>query len=107
MTIYLVQTAALSANRPRGVWHAVTCPDAPTVSLCLIEAWADDFADDEWEAATSPMAIRPEQLGATVPVMAVTAFGSWGVRTTDTTRQALAKIKRQWPAIAGVLAPRR
>jgi len=105
--IYIVSTSALQATAPRGEWHATTCPGDPTRSICVVIAWADLMADAEWETAVSPLAIRPEQLGALVPPAAVTLFGAWGVATTDTGRQALQKIRQQWPTAAYALAPRR
>jgi hypothetical protein len=103
MTLYFVQTAQLDANSPRGAWHACVCPGTAVWSLCLVMRWADDTADDDWEVATNAQAVYAENLGNVVPPIAVTALGPWGVVPTDTIRQALRKVKHNWPVIAHVV----
>src|SRR6266702_4159235 len=99
MTLYFVQTAALAATPPRGGWHATVCQGNPAWPLCLVERWADDAADDEWETATQAQPVYPEHLGNVVPAVAVQALGAWGVVATDTMRQALRKVRSQWPIV--------
>ena len=67
MTLYFVQTAQLEAAAPRGAWHACVCPGNANWSLCIVVRWADDTADDEWEATTNAQAIYAENLGNVVP----------------------------------------
>jgi len=95
-SFYVVPTAAVAATPPRGAWHAIACPGDPTWSLCVVVAWTDNTADDEWEAIPGVRPLHPENWGNTVPAVAVTAFGPWGVITTDTIRQAFEKIRRVW-----------
>jgi len=103
MTLYFVQTAQIEANAPRGAWHAMVCPGNANWSLCLVSRWADDDADDEWEAATNAQAIYAENLGNLVPPIAVNALGPFGVVATDTIRQALRKVKQNWRVIGDMI----
>lgn len=96
-TLYLVQTATLAATKPRGAWHATPCPGAPQWSLCVVEYWADEQADDEWEELPGVQPLHIENWGNVVPPLAVTAFGPWGVLPTDTIRQAMKKVRAMWP----------
>jgi hypothetical protein len=93
---YLVPTTTLAAAKPRGAWHAIICPGATAWSLCVVEYWNDDTADDEWETLPNIQALHPENWGNVVPAAAVTAFGPWGVLPTDTIRQAMRKVRAAW-----------
>lgn len=101
MMLYFVRTDDLNNNpRPRGGFHYTVCPGNPNWSLCLVVHWADDTADDEWEAATGATPIYVENYGALVPTIAVTALGPWGVVGTDTIRQAFKKVKPYFSVIS-------
>ena len=96
-TFYFAPTATVRATPPRGAWHATTCPGAPIWSLCVVEYWSDEQADDEWEALPGVRPLHIEDWGGLVPAIAVTAFGPWGVVATDTVRQAMKKVRAVWP----------
>ena len=99
-TLYLVPTATLEATKPRGSWHATACPGAPAWSLCVVEQWSDEQADNDWEALPGVRPLHIEEWGGVVPAIAIPAFGPWGVLPTDTIRQAMKKIAAVWsPAL--------
>jgi hypothetical protein len=95
-TLYVVPTATLAGTKPRGTWHATPAPGAPQWSLCVVEFWNDEQADDDWEALPGVQPLHIETWGQVVPALAVTAFGPWGVVATDTIRQAMRKVKAIW-----------
>jgi len=95
-TLYVVPTSTLEATKPRGTWHAIQAPGDPAVSLCVVEFWSDDTADDEWEALPGVRPLHIWEWGQTVPPIAVTAFGPWGVLPTDLIWQAMKKVKLAW-----------
>lgn len=97
-TFYVAPTATIAATPPRAVWHAMPLPGTPTLSLCVVERWHEDGADDEWEALPGVRPLHVETWGQLVPPQAVTALAPLGVVATDTIRQAFEKVRKVWPA---------
>ena len=95
-SFYIAPTATVAATPPRGAWHAIACPGAPAWSLCIVEYWNDDAADDDWEARAGVQPLQLETWSQLIPAAAVAAFGPWGVLPTDTIRQAMKKVRAVW-----------
>jgi len=95
---YRAPTATLAATPPDAIWHAIPCPGAPMWSLVVVECWCSDQAEDAWEDRANVTEFYRENLSQPVPPALVQAFATWGVVTGDTIRQALKKIRANWPA---------
>lgn len=97
-TLYVAPLAAVQSAGPRGTSQFTTCPGAQQWCLVVVERWADDQAEDDWENMNGVQPLHIENWGQQVPAAAVTAFGPWGVVPTDTIRQAVKKIRGFWSA---------
>lgn len=94
---YSVPTTTLETTPPSGIWHGTQCPGVPALSLCVVERWNSHAEQDAWEALPGVKEHYIENWSLPVPAAVVTAFGPWGVTATDTLRQAMQKIRAQWP----------
>lgn len=96
---YTAPTATVAASPPNGTFHALVCPGAPAWSLVVVQHFHDHASEDAWEDLPNVNEHYIENWGQTVPPAVVTAFGvpPYNVVATDTIRQALQKVRRQWP----------
>lgn len=94
---FAAPTATLQATPPAGHWHATQCPDLPQWSFVVVSAWRTPGDATTWDDLQGVTQFYPENWNGVIPPLVATAFASWGIVGTDTIRQAMRKIRANWP----------